>query len=431
MRKPWIAALAGAACLVAQASIADINLEAGDTLRWYKGNTHTHTLWSDGEAAPEYAAKWYKDRGYHFLCLSDHNILSSADAEKWMVVGDKSRLMPEQVELLKQEFGAEAVELRKVDGVSEMRLKTLPEVKARFEEPEKFLLIQAEEITCMTPKVHVNGINVRDKITPLNSSAAEKSMQHAFEEIAVQEAKYGVPMFGHLNHPNWSDGVPVQAIVPTLDVTSFEVFNGHPGVRNWGNEPRGMVNTDRIWDIILAMRVAKNPAAQFLGFATDDTHDYFQEGPEFCNGARGWVMVLADKLDADTITAAMKAGRFYSTTGVTLKSVKADVEGYRIEIAAEEGVTYKTQFIGTRQGFDDRVTPVLDADGNPAPNMNHRYSDSVGVVLQETEGAIADYRYQGDELYVRAKIISSKPKENPFAAGDLETAWTQPYVLKR
>ncbi|MFM1920972.1 MAG: hypothetical protein RLZZ303_2606 [Candidatus Hydrogenedentota bacterium] len=431
MRSLCIAATVAFACLSAGTAIADINLEAGDTLRWYKGNTHTHTLWSDGEAAPEYAAKWYKDRGYHFLCLSDHNILSSADAEKWMVVGGKSRLMPEQVELLKQEFGADAVELRDVGGVSEMRLKTLPEVKTHFEEPEKFLLIQAEEITCMTPKVHVNGINVRDKITPLNSSAAEKSMQHAFEEIAAQEAKYGVPMFGHLNHPNWSDGVPVQTIVPTLEVTSFEVFNGHPGVRNWGNESRGMVNTDRIWDIILAMRIAKNPAAQFLGFATDDTHDYFQEGPEFCNGARGWVMVLADKLDADTITAAMKGGRFYSTSGVTLNSVKTDVEGYRVEIAAEEGVTYKTQFIGTHQGFDDRVTPVIDADGNPNPNMNHLHSDSIGVVLQETEGSEADYRFTGDELYVRAKIISSKPKENPFAIGDVETAWTQPYVLKR
>jgi len=32
---------------------------------WYKGNTHTQTLWSDGDAAPEFAADWYKSHGYH------------------------------------------------------------------------------------------------------------------------------------------------------------------------------------------------------------------------------------------------------------------------------------------------------------------------------------------------------------------------------
>lgn len=408
---------------------ADINLKASESLRWYKGNTHTHTLWSDGDAAPEFAAKWYKDRGYHFLCLSDHNILSDANAEKWMVVGGKSELLPEQVELLRNLFGNDAVELRNVDGRDEMRLKTLPEIRTQFEESEKFLLIQAEEITCMSPKVHVNAINLRDKITPVNSSAAEKSMQEAFQSIAAQEAQYGVPMFGHLNHPNWSDGVPVQSIVPTLDVTGFEVFNGHPGVRNWGNESRGMVNTDRIWDIVLSMRLANNPAARFLGFATDDTHDYFEEGPEFCNGARGWTMVLAEKLDADTITKAMKEGLFYSTSGVLLNSVEANDAEYRVVMEPLEGVTYTTQFIGTRQGFDTRVTPVLDAEGNPMPNFNHLYDDSIGVVLKEVAGDAATYAYEGNELYVRAKIISSKAKENPFAAGDFETAWTQPHVL--
>ncbi len=34
---------------------------------WWKGNLHTHTLWSDGDDYPEQIAKWYKDHGYHFL----------------------------------------------------------------------------------------------------------------------------------------------------------------------------------------------------------------------------------------------------------------------------------------------------------------------------------------------------------------------------
>ena len=53
--------------------------------QWFKGNTHTHTLWSDGDAAPEVAAAWYRDHGYDFLVLSDHNILSEGETRSFVV----------------------------------------------------------------------------------------------------------------------------------------------------------------------------------------------------------------------------------------------------------------------------------------------------------------------------------------------------------
>lgn len=39
---------------------------------------HTHTFWSDGDDFPEMVAEWYRKRGYHFLALSDHNVLAQA-----------------------------------------------------------------------------------------------------------------------------------------------------------------------------------------------------------------------------------------------------------------------------------------------------------------------------------------------------------------
>ena len=42
--------------------------------RWYKGNIHTHTLKSDGDASPEKVARWYGRHGYDFLTLSDHDL---------------------------------------------------------------------------------------------------------------------------------------------------------------------------------------------------------------------------------------------------------------------------------------------------------------------------------------------------------------------
>ena len=47
--------------------------------RWWKGNLHTHSLWSDGDDYPEMIVDWYKQHGYRFLALSDHNILLQGD----------------------------------------------------------------------------------------------------------------------------------------------------------------------------------------------------------------------------------------------------------------------------------------------------------------------------------------------------------------
>lgn len=39
---------------------------------FYKGNLHMHTTNSDGQYTPEQAMALYKDRGYDFICLTDH-----------------------------------------------------------------------------------------------------------------------------------------------------------------------------------------------------------------------------------------------------------------------------------------------------------------------------------------------------------------------
>lgn len=60
---------------------------------------------------------------------------------------------------------------------------------------------------------------------------------------------------------------------------------------------------------------------------------------------------------------------------------------------------------------------------------HRRYSRDVGTVLAEVTGPQAEYTLRGDEVYVRAKIVSSKPKDNGSVGGEFETAWTQPVVV--
>lgn len=40
--------------------------------RFYRGNLHTHSTRSDGKLMPEEVCKRYRERGYDFICLSDH-----------------------------------------------------------------------------------------------------------------------------------------------------------------------------------------------------------------------------------------------------------------------------------------------------------------------------------------------------------------------
>ncbi len=60
--------------------------------------------------------------------------------------------------------------------------------------------------------------------------------------------------------------------------------------------------------------------------------------------------------------------------------------------------------------------------------VTRRYSDEIGAVLAEVKGNEAVYKLKGDEIYVRAKVVSSRLKENPYAEGDFETAWVQPLM---
>jgi hypothetical protein len=110
---------------------------------WWKGNTHTHTWWSDGDSPPESVSSWYRERGYNFLVLSDHNRMQ--EGEFWYPVNNdaKKTALKSYIE----KFGADWVERRERDGVTEVKLKTLDEFRSFFEARNEFIFIRGMEIT--------------------------------------------------------------------------------------------------------------------------------------------------------------------------------------------------------------------------------------------------------------------------------------------
>ena len=49
-----------------------------DRLNFYKGNMHCHSTLSDGALSPEELKDAYKNKGYSFIAITDHDRLYSA-----------------------------------------------------------------------------------------------------------------------------------------------------------------------------------------------------------------------------------------------------------------------------------------------------------------------------------------------------------------
>ena len=404
-----------------------------DAKQWYKGNTHTHThtLWSDGDAAPEVVVQWYKEHGYDFLCLSEHNIFADGSVTRWYPILEDSAHTWQRVDQLREQFGADNVELKKAHGRDYMRLKTLPELQKQFEEPGDFLLIPAEEITSNYPPVHVNAINIRELAPAVNFVDTLEGIVANIEFVRNQQEKHGIPTFAHFNHPNWSEGFPVETVLNIDGPLTFEIFNGHPYVWNFGDAKEHKISHDRFWDIALALRLKRDTQNMLYGIAVSDSHEYFKDGPKEANPGRGFVMVHAESLTPDSIVTALQRGDYYSSSGVMLNAIEITRKSFRIEIQTTPGATYTTQFIGTRKNFDDTSKPVVDADGNELSDKSRIYSDTIGEVLLETTDNPAVYTFDGTEMYVRAKIVSSLPLESPFQEGGTQSAWVQPVLESR
>src|SRR5580700_9312499 len=107
-------------------------LASGAKLHWYRGNLHTHSMWSDGDDYLEMVGLWYKDHGYDFLCFTDHNRL--AKSQRWVKVNQNGS-PPAALEKLKVRFPKNWVEERTVEDRHEIRLKTFEEVRDRIAEP--------------------------------------------------------------------------------------------------------------------------------------------------------------------------------------------------------------------------------------------------------------------------------------------------------
>ena len=256
--------------------------------RWYKGNTHTHTINSDGDTAPDEVVRWYREHGYQFLVLSDHNFLTS------------------------------------VEGVN-----------ALFGADERFLVIKGEEVTDRfeTKSIHVNGLNVDSLVPPQGGSSVVETVQRNVDAI---RAANGVP---HVNHPNFGWSISADELARVKNNRLFEIFNGHPMVNNLGGG--GSAGLEQMWDTILSRGIL------LYGIAVDDAHHFKRPwDAESSRPGQGWIHVRAERLSPSSILEAMERGDFYASTGVVLRDYQVSPASITLSVHERPFEKYRMQFIG-------------------------------------------------------------------------------------
>ena len=275
------------------------------TLNWYKGNTHTHTLNSDGDSTPDEVVRWYREHGYDFLVLTDHNYLTSVDA-------------------LNALHGAD----------------------------EQFLVIKGEEVTDKfeNKPIHVNGLNIKHLVKPQGGNSVVETIQRNVN--AVHEAS-GLP---HINHPNYQWAITAEDLKQVTNYKLLEIYNGHPYVNNLG--VGGAPGLEEVWDMLLS------GGKLVYGIAVDDAHHFKEPGNKsLALPGQGWIVVRAPQLSVEAILEAMEKGHFYASTGIELEYYIVDKKSITIKINVKKSgynTRYRTQFIG-RKG-----KVLSEAVSNPA-----------------------------------------------------------------
>jgi hypothetical protein len=161
-------------------------------MRWFKGNLHTHTSNSDGDSDPDVVVAWYRDAGYDFLALTDHDLV------------------------------------------------TLPSDHAGIAGP--MLLVHGEEVT--SGDVHVNALGVRHAVAPAFGATVLETLQRDVDAIEVAGA------IASVNHPNYHWLVSVEDLIALAGCSLFEVHNGGPETNGLGG--LGRPSTEELWDAVLS-----------------------------------------------------------------------------------------------------------------------------------------------------------------------------------
>lgn len=321
--------------------------------QWYRGNTHAHTvICGHADSSPETVTNWYHENGYNFLILSEHNHFINPDSV------------------------------------------TMP-----VDKRDDFILIPGEEIS--GPRiVHTTAMNTKKLVLP-NKLLEIKS------EILQDHIDQTLDAGGNtiLNHPNYEFTISAEDVLPVTNLYLFELYNGHPLVKNEGDESHP--STEELWDTLLSSGMI------IYGVSSDDAHTFAKIDSQYSNPGRGWVMVRAPELSPGIISQALRDGFFYASNGVILKKYSPSSKKYQIEVDNE-------LTLNELAAPDLRGKRVDETEAG----CFIEFVGSEGMVLARHKAAKAAFKVEPSTAYVRVKITYRR--KHPEHGMEEFYAWGQP-----
>jgi hypothetical protein len=241
-----------------------------DVSSFRRGNLHTHSNRSDGDSEPADVYAWYRDHGYDFVAVTDHNTFTDpADYQA--------------------------------------------------QPGRDFLVIGGEEVTMVGAgrQVHVNALCTDRRLPGGKFPTVASALTYGVGEIRKAG---GIAL---VNHPNFTWGIGPADLPSALGAQLFEIQSGHPAVRTLGNPSHP--SHEALWDMALTAGL------DFTGVAVDDAHHLrHPTRTRLSHPGRAWVEVFSTSLDRADICRALADGMLYASTGPSLARIAVTDDTYTV-----------------------------------------------------------------------------------------------------
>ncbi|HEY5922780.1 MAG TPA: CehA/McbA family metallohydrolase [Kofleriaceae bacterium] len=264
---------------------------------WLRGTTHVHAAPSGDSSEPvDSVIRWYEQHQYDFIVLTDHNRVTPVETQQRLIV--------------------------------------IPGIELTFN--RKGCEPPGDESTQC--RIHVNALGVTAKVDGKLEWSDYKEPQRVklYERAFVKAQELGAAVV-QLNHPQYYWGMTVDVLFAIADrVPLIEIANQQ--FTRWNVGDVNHPSVEKLWDAALLR------GHKMWGVATDDAHDYQADGGGKYPAGGGWVMVKARR-DPNAILAALAAGQFYSSTGVTLSRAERVGDELVVDVAPGTTNQYAITFI--------------------------------------------------------------------------------------
>lgn len=256
-----------------------------DVSTFQRGNIHAHSNWSDGDRHPRDVYAWYRNHGFAFVALTDHNTRAS------------------------------------------------PQTFKDLEKPN-FVIIAGEELTMSVQRtrVHVNGLCTKKTIGGGKHPSIRSALVHSIEYVHAQG---GIAL---INHPNFDWALTANDIRDATGAELLEIYSSHPDVPAGGDAEHP--SQEAIWETLL------DQGGNIGSVAVDDAHYFNTDKHKKSNPAKpggGWIEVFVPTPERNAICEALRTKQLYSSSGAALSRIRVTADALSVWPKDEGAVV---EFIG-------------------------------------------------------------------------------------